>query len=298
MKLSRRIPLNTLRVFESAARLMSFTQAGEELGITQTAVSYQIKLLEEMIAQKLFLRRPRQLNLTEAGMQLKGRLGQAFGIIEEALLEASGRTNSVLTIHTNATFASRWLAAHIGTFQMENSDIAVRIELSQDLIDFSETEADIAIRAGTGSWPGLVSHFLMKGHFTPMLSPHLAETIGGVHEPADLLKLRLIDAGDPWWKIWFAEAGLPDIDLGNQPFSRLGAQAFEALAAIAGQGVAIINPDFYADEVASGRLFQPFDLVSSSGKDYWLVYPQTSANSRKIRAFCDFVRRTMPGFRE
>jgi LysR family glycine cleavage system transcriptional activator len=298
VKLSRQFPLNALHVFEAAARLKSFTRAGEEMGMTQTAVTYQIKLLEEHLGEPLFFRRPRQVTLTPAGERLAPKIAEGFSVIAEAIGGMKDQSESTLVIHTTATFATRWLAHHLGTFQLENPGIAVRLETSQDMVDFTRAEADVAIRSGKGEWPGLKSHFLMKSHFTPMLSPALAATIGGVTEPADILKLRIIDAGDPWWPTWFAAAGMPDIDLKARPISRYGAQAFEAAAAVAGQGVAILKPEFYTDELALGRLIQPFDLLASDGSDYWFVYPQARRNTRKIRAFREFMRKSMPSFRD
>lgn len=298
MKMSKQFPLNALRVFEAAARLMSFTRAGEELGLTQTAVSYQIKLLEDTLGEQLFLRRPRQVSLTEAGERLAPRIAEAFAIMGDALSTLHDASEGTLTIHSTATFASRWLARHLGTFQLENPGIAVRLETSQEMIDFSRSQADIAIRSGKGEWPGLRRHFLMRNHFTPMLSPDLAATIGGVKTPEDILKLRIIDPGDPWWPFWFAAAGVPDVNLSGRPVSRMGAQAFEAAAAIASQGVGILQPEFYADDIALGRLVQPFDILGYDKSDYWLVYPEARRNSKKIRAFRDFMRKTMPTFRD
>jgi LysR family glycine cleavage system transcriptional activator len=298
MKMSKQFPLNALRVFECAARLMSFTRAGEELGLTQTAVSYQIKLLEDTIGEQLFLRRPRQVSLTEAGERLAPRITEAFAIMGDALATLHDASEGTLIIHSTATFASRWLARYLGTFQLENPGIAVRLETSQEMIDFTRAQADIAIRSGKGEWPGLRRHFLMRNHFTPMLSPDLAATIGGVKTPEDILKLRIIDPGDPWWPFWFAAAGVPDVDLTGRPVSRMGAQVFEAAAAVAGQGVAILQPEFYADDIALGRLVQPFDILGYDESDYWLVYPESRRNSKKIRAFRDFMRKTMPTFRD
>ncbi|WP_313198395.1 LysR substrate-binding domain-containing protein [Rhizobium sp.] len=298
MKMSKQFPLNSLRVFEAAARHMSFTRAGEELGLTQTAVSYQIKLLEDTIGEQFFLRRPRQVMLTDAGARLAPKLTEAFEMIDEALAGTKNQSDSTLIIHTTATFASRWLAYHLGTFQLENPGIAVRLETSQEIVDFTRTEADVAIRSGSGHWPGLKTHFLMKSDFTPMLSPALAETIGGVHEPADILKLRIIDPGDIWWPHWFAAAGLDEAELEGRPISRYGAQSFEAAAAIAGQGVAILKPEFYADDVALGRLIQPFDLSATDGSDYWFAYPEARRHSKKITAFREFMRKMMPTFRD
>lgn len=290
MKLSKQFPLNALRVFEAAARLGSFTRAGEELGMTQTAVSYQIKLLEENVGEPLFLRRPRQIALTEIGEQLAPKVSEAFGMLSEAMASASGGgAETTLLIHSTPTFASQWLARHLGSFQLKHPNIAVRLATSASVIDFSREPSDIAIRAGRGVWPGLRAHLLMKMYFTPMLSPELAASIGGVHQPADLLKLRIIDAGDPWWAQWFAEAGVPDPGLQGRPRSRLGAQSFEASAAIAGQGVAVLTPEFYADDLASGRLIQPFEILSTDGVDYWLAYPENRRHTPRIRAFRDWI---------
>ncbi len=266
--------------------------------MTQTAASYQIKQLEDAIGEPLFLRRPRQVTLTEIGERLAPKVSEAFDMLDEAIAGIRDQSEGTLTIHTTATFASHWLAHHIGTFQLENSGIAVRLETSQQVVDFSRTEGDVAIRSGKGVWPGLKSHFLMKSHFTPMLSPALAETIGGVKEPADLLKLRIIDPEDVWWPVWFTAAGLPQADLEGRPSSQFGAQYFHAAAAIAGQGVAILRPEFYADDVALGRLYQPFDLLANDGSDYWLVYPEARRNAPKIRAFRDFMRKMMPDFKD
>uniref|UniRef100_UPI0005B8D1DD LysR family transcriptional regulator n=1 Tax=Ensifer sp. ZNC0028 TaxID=1339236 RepID=UPI0005B8D1DD len=273
MKMSKQFPLNALRVFEAVARLGSFTKAGEELGMTQTAVSYQVKLIEENVGEPLFLRRPRQISLTEVGHRMAPRVTEAFEMLQEAVSNARGDIDSALLISSTPTFASQWLARNIGSFQLAHPNIAVRLTTSDSLTDFTREPADLAIRSGGGVWPGLDTHPLMRVEFSPMLSPALAETIGGVHEPRDLLKLRIIDAGDPWWPMWFKAAGVENPDLEGRPHSRLGAQTFEARAAIAGQGVAILTPEFYPDDVALGRLYQPFDLRCSDGCDYWLAYP-------------------------
>lgn len=298
MTTSKQYPLNALKVFEAAARHLSFTRAGEELGMTQAAVSYQIKLLEDNVGEPLFLRRPRQVALSQAGERLAPKVSEAFTMLADAIASLRDQSEGRLTIHTTATFASHWLAHHIGTFQLENPGIAVRLETSQQVVDFSRAEGDVAIRSGKGVWPGMRTHFLMKSHFTPMLSPALAETIGGVKEPSDLLKLRIIDPEDVWWPVWFAAAGLPEVDLEGHPSSQFGAQYFHAAAAIAGQGVAILRPEFYADDVALGRLYQPFDLLATDGSDYWLAYPEGRRNARQIRAFRDFMRKMMPDFHD
>lgn len=122
-----------------------------------------------------------------------------------------------------------------------------------------------------------------------MVSPRLIESIGGLKTPADLLKLPMIDADDPWFALWFEAAGIEGYRLDNRPLSRMGSQTLEAAAAIAGRGVAMLTPVFYADDVAAGRLVQPFDVLAPATHSYWLVYPESRRNVPKIRALRDWL---------
>ncbi|MCZ7450744.1 LysR substrate-binding domain-containing protein [Agrobacterium rhizogenes] len=289
MKMSRQFPLNALRVFDAAARHLSFTKAGEELGMTQTAVSYQVKLLEENIGEPLFIRKARQVLLTEAGQKLAPKVAEAFNSLREAVDNVRDTSDATLTIHSTATFASRWLSRHLGAFQLEHPSIAVRLDTSSALIDFAQSDCDVAIRWSRDDGKGLAYHQLLRGVYTPMLHPNLAESIGGLQRPEDLLRLRIIDPGDIWWSQWFREVGVENPGLDRYPRSRLNVQAFEAAAAIANQGVAMLTPELYADEIALGRLYQPFEHLSSEGKNYWLVYPENRRNIRKIRLFRDWI---------
>jgi LysR family glycine cleavage system transcriptional activator len=295
MKLSKQFPLNALRVFEAVARLGSFTRAGEELGMTQTAVSYQVKLLEENIGEPLFLRRPRQISLTDAGERLQPKVTEAFSLLNEAMAEARGEVQSTLLINTIATFASHWLARHLGSFQLAHPAIAVRLSTSETLIDFSRESVDVAIRSGTGNWHGLSADPLMETDFTPMLSPKLADSVGGIHKPQDLLKLPIIGPTDPWWHQWLAAAGVDTHGLETRPRSQYGSQTFEASAAMAGQGVAILTPAFYGDELAQGRLYQPFEMTCRDGRGYWLVYAEGRRNIPKIKAFRNWILNEIRG---
>ena len=294
MKMSKQFPLNALRVFEAVARLSSFTKAGEELGMTQTAVSYQVKLLEENVGEPLFLRHARRIELTETGHVLAPKVSQAFSLLSEAVLSARQETSQMLHIDSTATFAQQWLTRYLGAFQLEHPNIAVRLSTSPILNDFSSTQADVAIRWGKGDWPGLRAHRIMRMDFSPMLSPKLAASVGGIHTPGDLLKLTIISATDPWWPQWFRAAGIENPDLGRFPPNELGTQSFDAAMAIAGQGVAIVNPQHFREEVENGRLYQPFDLTCSDGRDYWLVYLETRRHVAKIRAFRDWMLKEFP----
>ncbi len=288
MPISSLPPLAALRAFESAARHLSFTRAAGELGMTQAAVSYQIKLLEERIGVPLFLRRPRQVALTEAGQRFAPEVSQAFAQIAEAYAAVRNVAEGTLVISTVQTFASNWLAQHLGSFQMKHPSLAVRLEIDGRMVDFAREEVDVGVRSGRGGWPGLVHHQLFLAHFSPMFSPRLAG-IEAVRTPADLLKLPILDPRDVWWDIWFKMAGVPETDLARRLGTSMGSQVSEANRAMAGQGVAILTPALVATELADGRLVQPFDLVASDGHAYWLVYPEQRRNVPKIRAFRDWL---------
>ena len=296
MKLSKQLPLNALRVFEAVARLESFTRAGEELGMTQTAVSYQIKLLETHVGEALFLRMARRIELTETGRRLLPKVAEGFGLLSEALDEARQTSIETLEIRAIPTFATQWLARHLGSFHLEHPDIAVRLLRVSQFVQMSTKDFDVAIPWGDGPWPGMIAHPLIHLDFTPMLSRKLADSIGGVHEPADLLKLPVISPDDHWWPEWFAAAGIPNPTLIGTKVHSFEAQDLEANAAIAGHGVAILSPFFFRDELASGRLIQPFPLALPAHSPIQLVYPQARRNAGKIRAFRDFLRASLPSF--
>jgi LysR family glycine cleavage system transcriptional activator len=284
-------PLAAVRAFEAAARHLSFTRAAEELAMTQAAVSYQIKVLEERFGSPLFTRQARQVALTQAGQTLALSATEAFRVLSEGYEAARTGGLGTLSISTIPSFAANWLALNLGSFQLAHPSIAVRLDTSTHMVDLAQESFDIGIRTGgSGEWPGLKAHMLMRADFTPMLSPKLAESIGGVREPADLLKLPIMDAGDPWWAIWFAAAG---VDTGEnltaRPRSQLGSQSYEGRAAVAGAGVAILTRALFVAELANGSLIQPFDLVGDDGHAYWLVYQEQRRNVAKIRAFRDWI---------
>lgn len=282
-------PLSAIRVFEATARYLSFTRAAEELGMTQAAVSYQIKLLEERLGAPLFLRRPRGIVLTEAGQRLAPRTSEAFDILRDAYGRFSEAEPATLIVNTMHTFASQWLAPRLGTFQLAHPEIAVRLETTSRVVDFAREEVDVVVRAGKGQWPGLVAHELLAVRFTPMLSPRLAASVGGIREPKDILKLTLVDPRDPWWISWFNANGLPLEALERQESPSLSMQALDAEVAMAGLGVALLTPAYYRRELAEGKLIQPFEQVLDEGNSYWLAYPESRPNVPKIRAFRDWI---------
>ncbi len=282
-------PLATIRVFEAAARHLSFTRAADELGMTQAAVSYQIKLLEERLGAPLFLRRTRAVELTAPGRLLAPAATEALDQLADAFAAARTDAGGILSISVLPTFAAHWLAPRIGRFQMKHPDIAVRTRATRDVASFSRDDVDVAVRSGLGDWPGLEAHPLFPVDFTPMYSPKLVERTGPIEGPADLLRRLLIDPGDHWWKLWFDAMGIPGFEPDGHPDARMGDQHLEARAAIGGYGVAILTPAFYRDEIAAGLLVQPFPTICEPGRFYFLAYPAARRALPKIRAFRDWL---------
>ncbi|KAB0681494.1 LysR substrate-binding domain-containing protein [Aureimonas leprariae] len=282
-------PLAALRVFEAAARHLSFTKAAAELGMTQAAVSYQVKLLEERLGAALFLRGRRRLELSDTGAALARPATEALDLMAAGWSAARGRTGGTLSLNVIPSFAASWLARHLGEFQLANPDLAVRVASSQEMADFDREDIDFAVRTGQGDWPGLTAHFLFDAAFTPLLSPKLLERIGGLATPADLARCPMLDPTDPWWDAWFRAVGVERPPSAGRAATTLGAQHLEAVAAVAGHGAAMLTPFFWRAELADGRLVQPFDFVCRGERAYWLCYPTSRRNLPKVRAFRDWL---------
>ena len=215
--------------------------------MTQAAVSYQVKSLEERLGAPLFVREKGRARLTPLGARLLPALSGAFDAIEAAFASHREEDESLLTITTTHTFANTWLAWRLGAFQMEHPDLAVRMTTSNELCDLRGGDADVAMRAGSGGWEGLEEHRLFESSFTPMASPEcLARSSASSArkiEPRDLPHQNLISPGDEWWQQWFADNGVPaDEAVLRRPGIRLENQANEGHAAMAGQGFALLTP--------------------------------------------------------
>ncbi|WP_068090672.1 LysR substrate-binding domain-containing protein [Novosphingobium rosa] len=282
-------PLAAVRVFEAAARHENFTAAARELGMTQAAVSHQIRLIESHLGQPLFRRERQRVILTDAARRAAARLGKGLDMIESAFADMRLDDETTLTISTTPTFANTWLAWRIGVFQMRFPDIAVRLLMQEGLSDFTDDGVDVAVRSGYGSWPGLAAHRLIEQDFTPMCSPGFLASQGGAIRPQDLLRLPLLSPHDPSWACWLQQAGLAQA--GEAPLQgvRMDSQANEGHAAMAGQGVAMLTPFFWRQDMAEKRLVPLFPQVSSLGMAYWIVYPDHRRRARKIRRFCEWL---------
>ncbi|MEO6359521.1 MAG: LysR substrate-binding domain-containing protein [Sphingomicrobium sp.] len=286
-------PLAAVRAFEAAARTENFTAAAAELGMTQAAVSYQVKSLEERLGAALFKRERGRARLTPLGQRLLPKLTQAFDTIETAFASHKAEDESLLTVTTTHTFANTWLAWRLGAFQMDHPDLAVRMTTSNTIVDLHSGEADVAIRAGIGNWEGLETHKLIESDFTPMASPDCVEKnereLGRKLVASDLLNLPLIGRLDDWWSLWLTAAGVPPDQHRPRRGIRLDNQANEGHAAMAGQGFALLTPFLWKGDVASGRLCQLFDVTASAGYAYWLAFPPERRMLPKVKRFREWL---------
>lgn len=292
-------PLAAIRAFEAAARTENFTAAAAELGMTQAAVSYQVKSLEERLGAPLFVREKGRARLTPLGARLLPSLSSAFDTLEAAFASHREEDETLLSITTTHTFANTWLAWRLGSFQMEHPDLAVRMTTSNEMCDLRAGDADVAVRAGRGGWEGMEEIQLFESAFTPMTSrEYLAQVerkLGRSLDPSDLPAMQRINPSDDWWDQWFSDNGVPadDAEL-HRPGIRLENQANEGHAAMAGLGFALLTPLLWKGDVAAGRLVAPFsDRVSTRGWAYWLVYPKERRMVPKIKRFREWMTEEM-----
>lgn len=281
-------PLSAVRVFEAAARHQNFTQAAGELGMTQAAVSYQIRVLEERLGAPLFARVKGRVHLTEAGRRIAPLVAGAFETLEEAFSGLVAEDQAVLSISAAQTMATTWLAPRLGRFQVRHPDLAVRLSTDNRLVDFSTGEFHAAIRVGRGDWPGLKCHFLFRMYFSPICSADFAAA-EQLADPRQLLNVPRLSPRDDWWRDWLRDMGVEDPGCGLEPGLVLDNQVMEANAAFSGAGIAMMTPMFWRDELKAGRLVQPFDHAHITDRSHWLVYPEGRRNQPKIAAFRDWI---------
>ena len=281
-------PLSAVRVFEAAARHQNFTSAANELGMTQAAVSYQIKLLEERLGTSLFRREKGRVSLSETGRRIGPLVAKAFDDMDAAFGFARSSGEGVLSISCSATMGPTWLAPRIGAFQLKAPDIAVRLHTSNAVVDFAREDVDIAIRAGRGEWPGLCAHFLMRMPLMVFASPAFLQEHPSIRTVDGVMRHARISPDDSWWTIWRDQVGGQLVD-GAPRGVRMDSQVAEGQAAIAGAGLAVLNPIFWRGEVESGRLAPVMDACAFDPADFWLVYPEHHRNARKIRLFREWL---------
>lgn len=291
----RRLPsLSALRAFEAAARHESAKQAAQELSVTATAISHQIRGLEEALGITLFLRKPRQLELTPQGRELQQVLETAFDSISQAVERMSAApTRQSVTLSTTPAIAARWLLPWVCMLRDSHPGIDLRIHATHEPVALDGVTADLAIRYGDGHWSGLVAEKLLDNTFIPTCSPHL-----GLHDIAQLPLHPLIHfrpqgavSAPLNWSTWQKHAQVPGLDVNaGLVFSD---ETHAISAAIGEQGVALMSRQLIEDELMEGRLVQPFG-PELTGKSFFLVYPESRQHDPGIIAIRDWVR-VVPG---
>ncbi|TQV72879.1 transcriptional regulator GcvA [Aliikangiella marina] len=293
--MARRLPpLKSLRAFEAAARHLSFTRAADELFVTQAAVSHQIKSLEDFLGVQLFIRRNRQLLLTDEGQNYWPKIRDIFEILTAATDELkANRATGALTVSVVPTFATVWLVPRLSKFKQLYPDIEVRLKASDETVDFVREDVDIAIYYDTGDYPGMHSVTLLSERLTPLCSPQLLQDGGGPLEKPEDLKFHTLlhDGTTDDWRRWLRLAGVKGINLNQGPvFSHT---SMVQQAAIYGQGIAMGHLVLSQAEVQAGRLVRPFELTMESDFSYDIVCPDESAERPKIKAFTDWLLETV-----
>jgi LysR family glycine cleavage system transcriptional activator len=283
--------LNGLRAFEATARHMSFTRAAAELNVTQTAISHQIRRLEDQLGMPLFIRGSRVLLLTREAQAYLPAVRSAFDDLRRATaaLRRPGH-EGLLTVSTTASLATKWLVSRVAAFQDAHPGIEIRITTSAHLVDFHREEVDMAVRYGRGSWPGLSAHWLMADHIFPVCSPALLDHANPLRQPEDLAHHTLLHTtvSREDWQLWLTAAGLP-LSIATRR-GLMFDQGFMAIqAAMEGLGVALGRTHLVETDIAAGRLVVPFDVVLPQDAGYYVVSPETTATAPKIALFRDWL---------
>ena len=289
-------PLSALRAFEAAARLQSFSRAADELAVTPAAISHQIHALEEDLGVRLFHRLNRAVELTPSARILLPGLSEAFAGIQASVrrLRAHNDTGT-LTVTASPSFAAKWLVLRLHRFQERYPDVDVRISASNELVDLTKGDFDIAVRYGTGRYPGLSVELLARNEVFPACSPRLLEHGPPLRSPEDLRHHTLIhddmvdrDPLMPTWAMWLKAAGVADA-AGARALTFSGPQlALEA--AIAGQGIVLAYSTIAGADIAEGRLVRLFSLSLPDVFSYYIVATPAALERAKVKAFRDWLR--------
>lgn len=264
--------LQTLRAFEAAGRLSSYSKAAEELGLTHGAVSHRIRELEEILGHKLFNRVGNTMRMTEEGQRLHAQVRQGLSILEQAFAPPRARaakTHKPIVISAVPSLASTWLSARLGEYRAEHPDVDVELRVTDRLSDFKKEGVDLGVRLGKGGWDGMQSAKLFDEALTPVCTPAYRERLQ-LRVPADLERVAFLrNAWTPWAR-WFRAAGLDWPEPARGPvFDDSG---LLLRAALQGDGMALGRHWLAIDEVRAGRLCAPFDVSLRDDFSYWLVW--------------------------
>ena len=291
-----RLPLHALGGFAAAARSGNLTRAAESQHLTVSALSHQIRGLEQRLGQRLFDRGPRGVKLTAEGERLLARVGPHLDALADAVRPPAAARDDVLTISVLPSLASAWLVPRLGAFLAAHPQLQVNLLSSERLVDFArDPGVDAALRMGPGTWPGVTAEHLLDETLAPVASPSLIERHG---LPTDdtLYRWPLLGESDAvHWDAWFARHG------GSAPARFVASfDDLESLhrAAVAGMGVALARMVRSRSLVESGHLVVLSEQRLPSDFAHYLVYPPRSAKHRGLLAFREWLLEQARSHRE
>lgn len=285
-------PVHALSAFEAAARLGSFAVAADELCITPSALSHRIRLLEEFVGERLFIRDGRSVGLSEFGRRYLDVVRAALRTLTDfPLPHKNAPPQQRVKITVPPTFARYLFIPRLSEFTKQYPDIVVETFLSVPLYDLSLSESDVEIRFGAGKYPNLVTEKLFEEPTFAAVSPRYLAQIGGLQSPVDLKKATLLRSALEPWQPWFEQAGLdwPEPSTGLR-VDDLGL-LLEAIKH--GHGVGLTRQHFAQDMIATGEIVQLFDVrLVTPPHAYYLVYEQPSGERPEVGLFIDWLRAT------
>lgn len=286
-------PLNALLSFEAAARNGSFYQAAEELYVTPSAISHQIKSLESFLGVQLFERKKRQIEITAAGKRYTKFIQKALREIDKGTqdLIASHDTGE-LSISMTPAFLNYWLLPRIDKFYEQNPDIQLDINASVALIDFPRSDIDIAVYFGHGDWPNVESSFLRHSERVPVCSPKLLEK-HAINTPSDLLehKLFFVKQRKEEWEAWF-DLAETEYNMRKYPIS-FSSSSLAVKAAAEGVGIALADISLASESIRKGELIMPFDIRLKLEKAFYVVYQKNRKMTFAMKAFKEWMMNEM-----
>lgn len=295
-KTLRRLPsLDFLRGFEAAGRRLSFTLAAQELFVTQSALSRQIKALEDALGVALFERRHRALALTTAGSAFHRDVTDVLESLAAATSRMRDTTRSPgLTLSTTVSFASLWVIPRLATFRARHPEVEVYVSADDRVVDLARGDVDIAVRYLPDSTAPQNAVRLFGERMTPVASPIIAHGASALRAPADLTRHVLLHLDDPegrmpWldWRSWLTSNGQP----GLKPAGALRFRIYDQVvqAAVGGQGVALGRLPMIAEHLRDGRLIAPFAKKYDSARGYFALAAPRAAERDDVRAFMGWL---------
>ena len=290
LNMARRLPpLNSLKSFEAAGRLLSFTHAAEELNVTQAAVSHQVKVIEGFLGMPLFLRSPRKLVLTEQGRALLPEVIEAFDKLSNAIGAIQQEPpNKMISVRLAPSFAAKWLSPRLKYFWLQYPEIDLCLYHAHPAVDFDREQIDIAVTYGKGDWPGIVADRILSLDFFPVCTPAFMSNDKPLSDIDNLRYYTLLhDASYECWTDWLKLSGINEVNVNKGTI--IDDTNVLIQAAVDGQGVALGSKTFVQELLDSGKLVKPFDITLKNDFAYYIVCPETNLKNPSVKAFKNWL---------